>query len=234
LLAGQDAVRGGTWLAVSRTGRIAAITNYREAQVQIGERSRGSLPVEFVTSVHPTEIFLQAKIDEGDEALRSYGGFSLLCGELADLDPGLAVLSNRSAEAGIIRVLRTGTDETASACELSNTQIDEPWPKTQSGRQLLDDTIRKHAQKDEQDALVEDLLAILTTDTLAKPDIPSMMGSIFIPEIPLADDTYGTRQQTVVLVSNTNEVTFVERTRAPGNDLTTVKHSFHITAKTKA
>jgi uncharacterized protein with NRDE domain len=44
LLGGRDLQAGGTWLAVSRRGRFAAVTNYRDADAsKRSVRSRGHL-----------------------------------------------------------------------------------------------------------------------------------------------------------------------------------------------
>ncbi|NIV34441.1 MAG: hypothetical protein GWN58_34770, partial [Anaerolineae bacterium] len=45
LLAGRDLAAGGTWLGVTRTGRFAAVTNYRSPQDMHRQapRSRGEL-----------------------------------------------------------------------------------------------------------------------------------------------------------------------------------------------
>ena len=51
LLAGQDRQAGGTWLGLSRTGRLAALTNYRTTDpVQVDSPSRGELVTQFLNS----------------------------------------------------------------------------------------------------------------------------------------------------------------------------------------
>ena len=49
ILAGQDLWSGGTWMGVSRDGRFAAITNFREPQrSRNGAPSRGFIPLRFL------------------------------------------------------------------------------------------------------------------------------------------------------------------------------------------
>ncbi|XP_034931878.1 uncharacterized protein [Populus alba] len=48
ILGGRDAVAGGTWLACSRTGRVAFITNVLELHPLPEAKSRGELPVLFL------------------------------------------------------------------------------------------------------------------------------------------------------------------------------------------
>lgn len=48
ILGGRDELAGGTWLACSRNGRVAFITNFREVQSLPQAKSRGELPVRFL------------------------------------------------------------------------------------------------------------------------------------------------------------------------------------------
>jgi uncharacterized protein with NRDE domain len=48
ILGGRDEVAGGTWLACSRGGRVAFLTNVREVQSLPEPKSRGDLPVRFL------------------------------------------------------------------------------------------------------------------------------------------------------------------------------------------
>ena len=43
LLAGKDLTAGGTWLGITKQGRFAAVTNYRDPSAPIGVKSRGRL-----------------------------------------------------------------------------------------------------------------------------------------------------------------------------------------------
>ena len=49
VLAGRDLREGGTWIGVTRTGRIAAVTNYRDPEsTKVGSPSRGKLVSNFL------------------------------------------------------------------------------------------------------------------------------------------------------------------------------------------
>src|SRR5690554_957088 len=45
VLAGRDLESGGTWLAISPDGQVAAVTNVREGSTESGRHSRGELPL---------------------------------------------------------------------------------------------------------------------------------------------------------------------------------------------
>ena len=54
LLAGRDLQAGGTWMGMTRSGRFAAITNYREPQHIIANApSRGDLVADFLRGNMP-------------------------------------------------------------------------------------------------------------------------------------------------------------------------------------
>ena len=100
VVGGKDALFGGTWLAVRRGGRFAAVTNLRGAERKA--RSRGFLVRDFVTSGVGVEAYAQTITAEADE----YAGFHLLAGEVegdvmyiapdvqTPLAPGLHAFSN--------------------------------------------------------------------------------------------------------------------------------------------
>jgi uncharacterized protein with NRDE domain len=72
ILAGRDLQAMGTWMGVSRTGRFAAVTNYRGAREPSAPHSRGSLVTGFLDAdLPPGEYF--SKIETA-----AYSGFNLL------------------------------------------------------------------------------------------------------------------------------------------------------------
>ncbi|HZE45068.1 MAG TPA: NRDE family protein, partial [Steroidobacteraceae bacterium] len=56
VLAGQDLMAGGTWLGITRAGRFAALTNYRDPeQRREGTPSRGTLVTSILMSKDTTQ-----------------------------------------------------------------------------------------------------------------------------------------------------------------------------------
>ena len=89
LLAGRDLEAGGTWMGVSRTGRFAAVTNYRGGRDANAEESRGVLVSRFLLGDFPTREYIE-KVKPS-----SYSGFNFLACDGEEL----WVLSNRDGGA---------------------------------------------------------------------------------------------------------------------------------------
>lgn len=125
LLAGQDLSAGGTWMGVTRTGRFAALTNFREP-VQAAHKhattcSRGLLVTDFLRGNLDAENYLLSL----NQRAADFQGYNLICGELGK---GLWYASNRSL--GVQEI-------TPGLHGLSNHLLDTPWPKVQTGKQAL-------------------------------------------------------------------------------------------------
>lgn len=126
IVGGRDALHGGSWLAMSRAGRFAAVTNLRGAIRTNQPRSRGELVAGFVRGGAPPAEYL----GEISTRVADYGGFHLLSGEVGGeltqlsgsvriLDPGFHGLSN--APAGITWPKEdTAIEGLREAMELSN------------------------------------------------------------------------------------------------------------------
>ena len=73
ILAGRDLQAGGTWLAVGKHSRFAAITNYREPSFTKGQyRSRGELVTQFVAGTF--DPMLPVQLGSGSrDVMRSLG-----------------------------------------------------------------------------------------------------------------------------------------------------------------
>ncbi len=121
ILAGQDLSMGGTWLGITRSGRFAAVTNFREAPPDpLPTMSRGDLTTGFLNSAAPALSYLQDVASRGDQ----YRGFNLVLGD----SQGFYYLSNR--QPGFIEL-------TPGFYGLSNQQLNCDWPKVTRGREQL-------------------------------------------------------------------------------------------------
>ena len=75
VLAGKDLKSGGSWMGVTRIGKIAAITNFRgPGKMWEDAPSRGNLVSTFLMSDESPDVF----IDKLCTQARNYNGFNLL------------------------------------------------------------------------------------------------------------------------------------------------------------
>lgn len=82
LLAGRDLLAGGTWLGLTRHGRFAAVTNYREPPRGTAPRaSRGHLVRDYLLGAATAGDYLRALQRRADD----YAGFNLLLGDAGQL-----------------------------------------------------------------------------------------------------------------------------------------------------
>lgn len=199
LLAGRDLREGGTWMGITREGRFAAVTNYREtAPPRPGAPSRGHLVGGFLRGGQEPQAF----VDEVGARAGEYAGFNLLVGAGARL----FYLSNRGGGA---RELGPGI------YGVSNALLDTPWPKVERGKAALREALA--AREIDPEALFRILADgepapdALLPDTGVGAERERMLSSPFI-----SSPEYGTRASTVLLVRRDGHATFVERTVVPG------------------
>jgi uncharacterized protein with NRDE domain len=79
ILAGRDLEAGGTWMGVSRTGRFAAVTNYRGGTEPRAEESRGALVTGFLNETLSAGDYIK------NVKANAYSGFNLLASDGQEL-----------------------------------------------------------------------------------------------------------------------------------------------------
>ena len=203
VIAGQDlgirSMPPGTWLGMTRQGRIALITNYRDPMnIRAQARSRGELVSRFLTDPDTTtESFLKTLRDTGED----YNGFNLVFGNTS----GLTWYSNHS---------RTPQHLTTGIFGLSNALLDSPWPKVDQGKE------RMHALLMKADPEPEEFFTLLADDTVYADHLLPETGVGIARERQLSSsfirmDGYGTRCSTMIMCDKHGNVQFRERTFAP-------------------
>ncbi|HEY5290735.1 MAG TPA: NRDE family protein [Burkholderiales bacterium] len=200
ILAGRDLECMGTWLGVTRAGRFAALTNFRDPRERKTDApSRGQLVSDFLASDQEPREYLA---DVATQAPR-YNGFNLLAG---DID-GVFYLSSRT---GSVQQVPPGIHG------LSNHLLDTPWPKVERGKRRL-----QAALAGEPDA--ETLLDLLhdrepaAASELPDTGIGAEMERVLSPAL-IVSPQYGTRASTAVLFGEDGSVSFSERTILPGGN----------------
>lgn len=169
----------GTWLGITKQGRLACLTNFREEGQAIieGRRSRGAIVNSFLkTPPESTETPKDVAHKLIEEGLDGIGGFSLLFGQLRaskseDGKPrGLAIVSNRSAHPDDVTWILREPNETHA---LSNTHFDDKtWPKVTDAERLVAEAVQESTSHNEsRSELIERFLAILSRDTLPRQKV---------------------------------------------------------------
>lgn len=202
IIAGIDLEAGGTWLGVTRQGRFALLTNYREMGRHITQApSRGDLVSDYLkTSIAPVAYANQVN-QNGD----AYNGFNLIVGDLTTA----SYVSNRTPE-------RQPQKLTAGRYVVSNHLLDTPWPKAERLRQAFEQL--------DMDSLTRSVKRVFTTlkdttpaddsylpDTGISLEFERLLSSPFI----ISDD-YGTRCSTVIVMHKSgrallSEISFDEK-----------------------
>ena len=194
VLAGRDLKSGGTWLGVTKTGRICAITNFRDPAVQlIDAPSRGLLVANYLKGNESPQIYLQKVKGDGER----YNGFNLLAGN----ESGIFCCSNRTED--IIRL-------SPGLYGLSNNLLDTPWPKVAKGKRCLEKILSSNKID------CESIFELLSNRNMPPDsDLPDTGVGIewerILSPLFIKSDTYGTRSSSIVLIGKEN-ITFMERT----------------------
>lgn len=198
ILGGRDLKAKGTWLAVSKSGKIGALTNIRtpEEMTMEAKKSRGELVVNYLLSEDNPEDYLKNLAAYSSD----YAGFNLLAG-----NPDALYYMNNYDN----KISRVGNGTHG----LSNEYLNTPWPKVVIGKAKLDEVLS------EEDVDVDALFNLLRIDSEAADDIVQKTGVDFDLEkklsplfIDIPDFDYGTRCSTVLLVDYQNNITLIERT----------------------
>jgi uncharacterized protein with NRDE domain len=201
ILAGQDLQARGTWLGVTRAGKFAAITNFREpSQKKNTTPSRGQLAVDYLSGQKSPREYLEEVATHASD----YNGFNLL---LADQEN---MFCFSSAENKIEKV-------EPGIHGLSNRALDTPWPKVTIGNASMGAALEA---KMSEDSLAERLLVILSNDTKAADSaLPDTGVGLdwerkLSPALIVSAD-YGTRCSTI-FIRGAHASTFAEHTRDTG------------------
>jgi uncharacterized protein with NRDE domain len=195
LLAGKDLRAGGTWMGITRAGRFAAVTNFRDpSDKRSTARSRGALVTEFLLGSDTPARFLSELAARAHE----FNGFNVIVGD------GASLLYFGSRE-NVARPVEPGIHA------LSNHLLDEPWPKVVRARRHMEDAM---AVAEPAAQLFEMLSEQGLADDQALPDTGvGIAWERRLSSALITGEDYGTRASTVMTLAADGEVDFEERTR---------------------
>ncbi len=194
VLGGRDLEAHGTWMAVTRDGKIGMVTNYRDLKnLNPAAPSRGHLVADYLTNGDDAAAYLKEVHLRADQ----YNGFNLVVGKLDDL----YYYSNYQSK---IRQLSDGL------YGLSNHLLDTPWPKVVKGKEAIQSIV------DQDDFSADDLFEAMRDEQTASddqlPDTGLELGrERALSAMFIKTPNYGSRCSTVVTVDYEDEISFSER-----------------------
>lgn len=199
ILAGRDLKGNGTWLGLTRTGRIAALTNYRDPlNLRSDAPSRGLLAINYLNGNQSPQDYLKAL--SGKRNL--YNGFNLLIGDQKQL----YYYSNYHP---------TITKITPGIHGLSNHLLNTAWPKVTTGKKHL-----KHLLDISYEVTIEDYFKLLKDRAIpCDQQLPNtgigLTWERILAPVFIDSPDYGTRCSSIILMEPSGTIQFYERTYSP-------------------
>ena len=194
VLGGKDLQGGGSWLAINRKGRFAAITNFREVPVIKNKLSRGKLVSDFVIGTQVAEEYIKGISIKNND----YPGFNLLLGD----ESGIHYYSNRNSNPIKLKPGLYG---------LSNHLLNTPWPKVEKSTKQLSYLLNSHNQNPNIDMLMTLMHDCSTAPDSTLPDtgvglkLERLLSSCFIKSA-----SYGTRNISIIKINSTGKLKWAE------------------------
>lgn len=197
LLGGRDLEAKGTWMAVNKRGRFAAVTNYRDlSNIRTNAKSRGDLPVDFLLGKANSEEYARKVLPSGDH----YNGFNLLT-----MDDEMTHISNYENKVNTLE---------AGVFGLSNALLNTSWPKVELAKAEFRETINGNFA-------LESLISIMQNQNIAVDDqlpetgLPIEMERA-VSAMCIRTPDYGTCCSTAITIDYNGTVSFLEKSYSVG------------------
>lgn len=195
ILAGRDLKAGGTWLGISRDGRFAAVTNFRDpSDRRSTARSRGELVADFLSGADDPGAYAERIARRAHE----YNAFNLLVADAS-------TLWYFGSREGPPRPVAPGVHA------LSNHVLNEPWPKVLHARRAMEAALREANPAPDLFTMLSDT-APVDDAHLPRTGVGLEWERRLSPALITGDD-YGTRNSTVVIRAANGHATLEEWTR---------------------
>uniref|UniRef100_H3BD25 Transport and golgi organization 2 homolog n=1 Tax=Latimeria chalumnae TaxID=7897 RepID=H3BD25_LATCH len=226
----EEGKEGGTWLGITKKGKLAALTNYLEPKVNPELQGRDCILYHYFSASSTVSLInLQEAFRKG----RGFPNTSLI-----------SVLFSNAKEDLICYYGNKGDPEPIflkpGIYGLSNSLLETPWKKLQYGKQLFTEVIRR-SQDLSKDELTEELMKVMNNSEPQLPDsaienqgkdhiqpILSRYAAVCV-QLP----GYGTsRTNTIISIDGEGEVSFMERTMLNADVNQWKTSSFHFQLQT--
>ncbi len=208
IISGRDLRAGGTWMGITPGGRIAFLTNVRQASPEAAPRSRGELVTRWLEGAGDAASFV-AELEKAEGGGAAYGGFNLVLGDLQR--NAWTWVTNKSVLLTAASTLYTQTLP-PGLYGLSNAGLDTPWPKTLELKRVLTAALKEGESAAGREALQALLWAALGNrqralpqelpHTGVPPELEEALSSAFV-DFPV--HAYGTRCSTLLLATPLND-----------------------------
>lgn len=212
VLGGRDLKGGGTWMGVTNSGKIAAVTNFRDPKnISATAKTRGDLTKDYLIS----DIGAQTHLEQVEREAALYNGFNLLL-----FESGKGYFYSNYGDS--IHQIDQGVHG------LSNALLDTPWPKLEKLKASFQEAIQSGFD-------VNSLLQLLTDDETAPDEDLPQTGVPYewekaISAICIDTPTYGTCCSTIIMVDKTGNLSFTEKSFPVGaREAQTVSFNIKIT-----
>jgi uncharacterized protein with NRDE domain len=205
IIGGRDLQAGGTWLALNRNGRFAAVTNVRTGQPPNGARSRGELVAQFLAGA-------QTPLDYA----------AVVAASRAQFGPFNLIVGDRESAAGASSTREQAWRFGRGVHVLSNGPPGAAWPKVRRLDAAFSTMLQRGgfgspgaAWPDEADLL--DLLG--DTSGAADAELPQTGVGLELERrlapMFIRGDAYGTRASTLAYARANGSCVLVERGFGP-------------------
>jgi len=200
IIAGIDLVAGGTWLGITRQGRFALLTNFRDPVNNIKNApTRGALVSDFLKNSISPEKYM----DYLQPQMQNYNGFNLIVGEAFSQKCRTLYISNKQDPSGA-QTLETGSHV------ISNHLLNTRWPKSMRLKKAFDEYNMNNLHSSLQHAFT----ILKDTNTASDNELPSTGVGIQMERLLsspfIISPEYGTRCSTIIAVHNSGKVFFSE------------------------
>ncbi|MEX0661004.1 MAG: NRDE family protein [Balneolaceae bacterium] len=198
LLAGKDEKLGGTWLGVTKQGKFAALTNYRDLNnIKKSAPSRGNIVKDFLADNQDPLGYLEGL----KQSANAFNGFNLLTGSPDQL-------YHYSNETDDITEIKPGIHG------ISNAVLNTPWPKVETAKSVFEEVV--NGENIDQNRIFKMLKNSepYPENQLPKTGLSKEMEKRVSP-IFIKSKDYGTRCSTLLKIRDDGVVTFIEKTYTP-------------------
>uniref|UniRef100_H3DH81 Transport and golgi organization 2 homolog (Drosophila) n=1 Tax=Tetraodon nigroviridis TaxID=99883 RepID=H3DH81_TETNG len=204
---------GGSWLGISKRGKLAGITNYLEKYLNPDAPGRGFLVSNYLMDKEQDSYSYLKKVSLDSHL---YNGFNLLTADFRAKQDVVCYYGNRGSPEPIHL-------KPPGIYGLSNSLLDTPWKKLLQGKRHFTSVVNDQTLS--CDGLVQELLGVLNNEDLNTPDpAQESQGDGYttpmlqaLSAVCVRSPGYGTRANTVILIDAEGNVTFTERTMLNGD-----------------